>query len=350
MEYRNVWMENGIVNMIDQTRLPFEFRIQKTKSYRETAEAIRKMQIRGAPAIGVAASYGLVQAALEFKNLKPEEFWRKMEEVAQEFLNTRPTAVDLHNMMKRMMTKIKKAESPQQCLQIALGESQLIAEENAEACKKIGLLGRDLIKDGDGVLTHCNTGALGTVDYGTAISIIKFAHYQNKKFIVLATETRPWLQGRLTDWELTQEDIEHYIIADAAAGYYMDRGEVQIVLVGADRILPNGDVINKIGTRTLAVLAHENNIPFVVAAPTTSIVLFPKAENIKIEERDTKEITHIKGYNEETKELQTLRLYLTDWVKNPVFDITPAKYISKIVTEKKIIEPPYNLKKQLQNE
>ncbi|MBS7249678.1 MAG: S-methyl-5-thioribose-1-phosphate isomerase, partial [Candidatus Freyarchaeota archaeon] len=175
MEYRNVWMENGIVNMIDQTRLPFEFRIQKTKSYRETAEAIRKMQIRGAPAIGIAASYGLVQAALEFKSLKPEEFWRKMEEVAQEFLNTRPTAVDLHNMVKRMMAKMKKAESPQQCLQIALGESQLIAEENAEACKKIGLLGRDLIKDGDGVLTHCNTGALGTVDYGTAISIIKFA-------------------------------------------------------------------------------------------------------------------------------------------------------------------------------
>lgn len=349
VDYRNIWMKDQTINMIDQTRLPFEFRVHKTNNYRETVEAIRKMQIRGAPAIGVAASYGLAQAAIEFKDLEIKKFWKHLDEVTREFLNTRPTAVDMHNMVKRMLGAMKQAETSHQCVKIALRESQKIAEENAKACKNIGLLGRNLIKEGIRVLTHCNTGALGTVDYGTALSIIRFAHYQNKKFIVLATETRPWLQGRLTDWELTQEDIEHYIIADAAAGYYISRGDVQIVLVGADRILSNGDVINKIGTRTLAVLAHENNIPFVVAAPTTSIDLNQKIKNIKIEERDSREITHVKGYNEETQEFQILRLYFTDQVKNPVFDITPAKYVSKIVTENQIIEPPYNLERQLKN-
>ncbi|MEM3526148.1 MAG: S-methyl-5-thioribose-1-phosphate isomerase [Candidatus Jordarchaeaceae archaeon] len=344
---RNVWMENGTVNMIDQTRLPFEFRIHKTKSYRETAEAIRRMQIRGAPAIGVAASYGLAQAALEFKDLETKDFWGKIETAAQEFLNTRPTAVDMHNMVARMLTAMKKAETPKQCVEIAFNESQRIAEENIEACKNIGLLGRNLIKEGDGVLTHCNTGALGTVDYGTALSIIRFAHYQDKDFYVLVTETRPWLQGRLTSWELMQEGIKHYIVTDNAAGYYMKRGEVQIVLVGADRILSNGDVINKIGTYTLATLAYENKIPFVVAAPTTSIDLNQKTENIIIEERDPKEITYVKGYDEEKKTFQVVKLYAADQAKNPVFDITPAKYVSKIVTEKQVIEPPYNLKKQL---
>nr|MDO8080858.1 S-methyl-5-thioribose-1-phosphate isomerase [Candidatus Freyarchaeota archaeon] len=347
VSYRNVWIEGETVNMIDQTRLPFEFRMHKTKNYRETAEAIRRMQIRGAPAIGVAASYGLAQAALEFEGLETKKFWEQMEDVAQEFLNTRPTAVDMHNMVARMLMAMKRAETPQQCVEIALNESQRIAEENAEACKNIGLLGRNLIKDGDGVLTHCNTGALGTVDYGTALSIIRFAHYQNKDFYVLATETRPWLQGRLTSWELTQEDIKHYVIADNAAGYYMKKGDVRIVLVGADRISSNGDIINKIGTYTLATLAHENKIPFVVAAPTTSIDLNQKAKDIIIEERDLKEITYLKGYNEEKKEFQIIKLYSTDQAKNPIFDITPAKYISKIVTENQIIEPPYNLKKQL---
>lgn len=348
VNYRNVWMEGKIVNMIDQTRLPFEFKIHKTKNYRETAEAIRRMQIRGAPAIGVAASYGLAQAALEFRDLERKKFWKQMDTVIQEFLKTRATAVDLHNMVKRMLIAMKKAETPHKCVETALNESQLIADENAEACKNIGLLGRNLIKEGKGVLTHCNTGALGTVDYGTALSIIRFAHYQNKSFYVLATETRPWLQGRLTSWELTQEDIKHYVIADNAAGYYMKKGDIQIVLVGADRILSNGDVINKIGTYTLATLAHENQIPFVVAAPTTSIDLNQKTGDIKIEERDSKEITYLRGYNEEEQEFQIIKIYATDQAKNPVFDITPAKYISKIITENQIIEPPYDLKKQLQ--
>jgi len=250
-------------------------------------------------------------------------------------------------MVARMLTVMKQAETPHQCVEIAISESQRIAEENAEACKNIGLLGRNLIKDGDGVLTHCNTGALGTVDYGTALSIIRFAHYQNKDFYVLATETRPWLQGRLTSWELMQEDIKHYIITDNAAGYYMKRGDVQIVLVGADRILPNGDVINKIGTYTLAILAHENKIPFVVAAPTTSIDLNQKTKDVIIEERDAKEVTYLRGYDEEKKTFQLVKIYSTNQAKNPVFDITPAKYVSKIVTENQIIEPPYNLKKQL---
>lgn len=347
--YRNVWIEGEIVNIIDQTRLPFEFRIHKTRNYKETAEAIRKMQIRGAPAIGVVASFGLAQAAREFESLETKNFWKKIEEVTQEFLNTRPTAVDMRNMTARMLTSMKQAETPQRCVEIALNESQRIAEENAEACRNIGLVGRNLISDGDGVLTHCNTGALGTVDYGTALSIIRFAHYQNKDFYVLATETRPWLQGRLTSWELTQEDIKHYIIADNAAGYYMKKGDVQIVLTGADRILSNGEIINKIGTYTLATLAHENKIPFVVAAPTTSIDLNQKAKDIIIEERDPKEVTYLKGYDEEKKAFQIIKLYSTNQAKNPVFDITPPKYISKIVTENQIVEPPYNLKKQLKN-
>nr|MDO8078112.1 S-methyl-5-thioribose-1-phosphate isomerase [Candidatus Freyarchaeota archaeon] len=344
---RNVWMEGKTIHMIDQTQLPFEFRIHKTNSYAETAQAIREMRIRGAPAIGVAASYGLAQAAQDFKNFDSKKFWKHMEAAKQELLNTRPTAVDLHNMVSRMWTKMTQAETPRQCAETAVSESQRIAEENADACRRIGLLGRDLVNTGDGVLTHCNTGALGTVDYGTALSIIRFAHYQNKKFYVLATETRPWIQGRLTSWELTQEDIEHWIIVDNAAGYYMKEGEVQIVLVGADRILPNGDVINKIGTYTLATVAYENKIPFVVAAPTTSIDLNHKTEDITIEEREPEEITYVKGYDEKKKEFRRAKLYSTNRAKNPVFDITPAKYISKIVTEKQIIQPPFNLKKQL---
>ncbi|MBS7288055.1 MAG: S-methyl-5-thioribose-1-phosphate isomerase [Candidatus Freyarchaeota archaeon] len=336
-EYQTVWMEEDVVCMIDQTTLPFEFSIHRARNVEEVAEAIMTMKVRGAPAIGVTACYGLAQAAIQNCSLPPDELKALLSKVAARFLATRPTAVDMKNMVTRVLETCEGLYSSKLIAQAVLHEARRIAQENVEACRKIGELGSSLISEGARILVHCNPGALGTVDYGTALSIVRFAHTQGKNIFVYVTETRPWLQGRLTSWELTQEGVPHCLIVDAAAGYYLQRGEIDVVLVGADRILPNGDVINKIGTYMLAVAAHENGVPFIVAAPTTT--LDSSSSSLKVEERFPEEVTHVKGYNPELGETARVRIHPDVRAKNPAFDVTPAKYVTLIVTEKGIFKP-----------
>ncbi|MEM1657788.1 MAG: S-methyl-5-thioribose-1-phosphate isomerase [Candidatus Jordarchaeales archaeon] len=336
-EFQTVWMEGDSVCMIDQTKLPFEFSIYRAQSVDEVVDAIRTMKVRGAPAIGVAACYGLAQVALQNVSAPPSELKALLSKSAARFLATRPTAVDMKNMLTRVLCACEELNSSDAIAQAVLSEARKIAQENVEACKKIGELGSRLIPKGARILVHCNPGALGTVDYGTALSIVRFAHAQGKNIFVYATETRPWLQGRLTCWELSQEGIPHCLVVDSAAGYYIHRGEVDVVLVGADRILPNGDVVNKIGTYMLAVAAYESNVPFIVAAPTTTIDL--TGSPLKIEERPSEEVTHVKGYNPKSGESAYIRIHYDVEIRNPAFDITPAKYITSIVTEKGIFKP-----------
>ncbi|MHA1608174.1 MAG: S-methyl-5-thioribose-1-phosphate isomerase [Candidatus Freyarchaeota archaeon] len=336
-EYYTVWMEGDVVCMIDQAMLPFEFSVYRASTPEQVADAIRNMRVRGAPAIGVAACYGLAQAAIQNANLPADELKSLLREKASLFLSTRPTAVDMKNMVERVLRTLNKRSNSQQIVQAVLEEARRIAWENAEACRKIGEFGSQLITKNARLLVHCNPGALGTVDYGTALSIVRFAHAQGKNVYVYVTETRPWLQGRLTSWELDQEGIPYCLIADSAAGYYIFKKEVNAVLVGADRILPDGTVINKIGTYMLAVAAYENDVPFIVAAPTTT---FDAAITCpKIEERAPREVTHVKGYDDRAKRHVHVRIHPDVPAKNPAFDVTPAKYVTAIVTEKGILKP-----------
>ncbi len=336
-EYQTVWMEEDAVCMIDQTKLPFEFSIYKAKSVEEVAEAIRTMKVRGAPAIGVAACYGLAQAALQNRHLPSNELKTFLSKVAARLLSTRPTAVDMQNMITRVLETCVDLNSSDAIAQVILREAKKIAQENIEACRKIGELGSSLISKGARILVHCNPGALGTVDYGTALSIVRFAHYQGKNIFVYATETRPWLQGRLTVWELIQEGIPHCLIVDAAAGYYLQKGEIDSVLVGADRVLPNGDVINKIGTYMIAVAAHENSVPFIVAAPTTTFDL--SGSSLRFEERPPEEITQMKGYDPDSGKFIQVKIHPDVRARNLAFDVTPAKYVTFVVTERGVLKP-----------
>jgi len=336
-EYQTVWMEEDVVCMIDQTKLPFEFSIYRAKNVEEVAEAIRMMKVRGAPAIGVASCYGLAQAALQNRHRPSKVLKAFLSKVAAHLLSTRPTAVDMQNMVTRVLGMCEDLNSSDEVAQAALCEARKIAQENLEACRRIGELGSSLIPKNAKVMVHCNPGALGTVDYGTALSIVRFAHAQGKNIFVYATETRPWLQGRLTSWELTQEGIPHCLIVDSAAGYYLQRREVDAVLVGADRILPNGDVVNKIGTYMLAVTAYENGVPFIVAAPTTTFA--SSSSSVKVEERSSEEITHVKGYNPELGTITHIKIHPNVNARNPSFDLTPSKYVTFMVTEKGIFKP-----------
>ncbi len=336
-EYQTVWMENDEVCMIDQTKLPFEFSIYRARNIDEVIEAIRTMKIRGAPAIGVAACYGLAQTALQKRTLPPNELKSLLSKMASRLLATRPTAVDMKNMITRILEACEEVNSSEEIVHVALEEAKKVAQENVEACRRIGEIGSQLVPENAKLLVHCNPGALGTVDYGTALSIVRFAHVKGKNIFVYATETRPWLQGRLTSWELTQEGIPHCLIVDAAAGYYLHKKEIDMVLVGADRIFPNGDVVNKIGTYMLAITAHENNIPFVVAAPTTTFDF--SGSSLRVEERPPEEVIYVKTYNSEAGKTAYVRIHRDVDVRNPVFDITPARYVTSIVTEKGVFKP-----------
>lgn len=333
-EYKTVWMEyNNVVNLIDQRKLPEKFEIFQAKNFRKTAKAIKNMVVRGAPAIGVTAGYGIAQAALEFSGNNFNIFLRHIKNAKKIFMNTRPTAFDLFFSLENLYEKIKEAKNVSEAKKIAVLESKNYAKESEERCKKIGKLGEKLIKSGDKILTHCNAGALGCVDFGTALSIIRFAHYSGKKKIfVWIDETRPRLQGaKLTSWELCQEGIPHAIIADNAAGYFMKKGEVDLVLVGADRIAKNGDIANKIGTYEKAVLAKENGIPFYVAAPLTTFDKNCKSgDKIKIEERSEDEILFLGKKRIAPKNSSA---------RNPAFDITPRKFVTAFITEKGIFKP-----------
>jgi len=302
-EMRSLWWDEecGCLKLIDQRRLPFQLKIFDAESIEDVSYAIKKMVVRGAPAIGCAAAYGMVLAD-------------DKEKAARILRRTRPTAHDLFYAIDYMLENEGSLEA-----------AHSYVDSTIEKCRKIGEVGEKLIAQGSRILTHCNAGALATVDWGTALAPIRMA--KDRDIFVWVDETRPRLQGLLTSWELKQEGIKHALIADNAAGYFMSMGEVDMVIVGADRIASNYDVANKIGTYEKAVLAKENGIPFYVAAPASTFDEgISDGRKIKIEERDAEEVTKIFDY-------------VPDEVRNPAFDVTPAKYITGIITENGIIKP-----------
>ncbi len=327
-DYRTIWMEETAVNMIDQRMLPHKFEIYRSKDYRETVSAVRNMIVRGAPAIGAAAAYALAQAASEYKGADMKEFEKHMSSASAQIKWARPTAYDLFYAVDDMTGKIMKASSVNEAKETALAESCLYADRSAESCRKIGVFGESLIKEGSRILTHCNAGALACVDYGTALSPVRLAHRGGKKINVFVDETRPRLQGaKLTAWELSQEDIPYVLIADNAAGYFMSLGEIDLVIVGADRVTKDGDVFNKIGTYEKAVVAKENGIPFYVAAPESTFDVRLNSEDVEIEERSADEILYVDG----------VRIAPQGCVaRNPGFDVTPGRYVSGFITEQGI--------------
>ncbi|MFH1727888.1 MAG: S-methyl-5-thioribose-1-phosphate isomerase [Pseudomonadota bacterium] len=327
-DYRTIWMEGNEVKLINQTLLPHKFEIYTCKNHIKTAEAIKTMIVRGAGAIGATAAYGVAQATLEANK---DNFNDYIKIAAETIRKTRPTAQNLFTGINYILNSIKDISDLSEIQKIAVQKANEFADYDAEACKKIGEYGNSLIKDNYRIETHCNAGWLAFVDWGSALSPIYFAHRAGKKVFVFADETRPRNQGSmLTAWELAMEKIPHVIIADNAAGYYMKKGEIDMMIVGADRIAANGDVANKIGTYEKAVLAKENNIPFYVAAPTTTFDLNIKnGDKIPIEERNPNEVLFISGVRIAPEE---------STAKNPAFDVTPAKYITGIITEKGIVK------------
>ena len=327
------WLGNR-VRILDQTRLPREEVYLELSRYQDIASAITELKIRGAPAIGVAGAYGIALGALEIKAESRADFLERLRAISQTIADTRPTARNLFRAIDRMLKVTEAGGDIEQIKAALVNEAIEIQAEEAEATRKLSQLGAELIEDGFAILTHCNTGALATAGYGTALGIIKKAREQGKKLRVLVTETRPLLQGaRITAWELKKADIPFTLITDSMAGYFISRGEVDCVIVGADRIASNGDTANKIGTYTLAVLAKENGVPFYVAAPTTTIdPSLASGDEIPIEQRSPEEVTHIQGVAIAPEGIE---------VANPAFDITPHQYITAIITESGIIRKPY---------
>ena len=335
---RTIEWHNGAVKMVDQRVLPLEYKIQTYTNYREVAEAIHTMVIRGAPAIGAAAGFGLALAALKSQAQTRSDLLRDLDVAAEVLRKSRPTAVNLFWAIDRMLKTAKNealsgADDVRQAL---IAEAQKIADEDVAINKRMAEHGAALIKDGDTILTHCNTGALAVVDYGTALGVIRCAHEQGKHIKVFADETRPRLQGaRLTAWELMKWGIDVTLIADNAAGHYLRKGAINICLVGSDRTTANGDVANKIGTYKVAVLAKENGVPFYPVLPTSTIDLsLAHGDLIPIEERDEKEVTEIDGVRIAPYGVK---------VGNPAFDVTPHKYVTGIVTENGIAYPPFEI-------
>lgn len=328
------WTSDGRLRLLDQTRLPCEEVYLELDDHRQVAEAIRTLRVRGAPAIGVAAAYGLVLAGQASPANDLQSLLVDLQEAAQELEGTRPTAVNLPWALERAMAAVARADDPADARRALLREACLIHQETGEADRRIACLGAQLIPDEATVLTHCNSGALATAGYGTALGIVRAAVEQGKRVHVLADETRPFLQGaRLTAWELAREGVPVTLMVDAAAGQAFRRGQVACVLVGADRIAANGDVANKIGTYTLAVLANYHSVPFYVAAPTSSIDLsLDDGEGIPIEERPAEEVTLIEGVRVAPEGIA---------VANPAFDVTPHDLVSAIVTERGIAREPY---------
>ena len=334
--YRTIWMEGRTVKMIDQSRLPYTFEIADMRDCTEIANAINNMVIRGAPAIGAAGAYGLALAALHAPEKGFKHYLMKAGEVLK---NTRPTGRDLFYAVDRILDNIESGNERERNSVIKTANE--IAQENISACKRIGEFGSELIRDCCRVLTHCNAGWLACVDWGTALAPVYFAKRQGKRMFVYVDETRPRCQGsKLTAWELGHEGIDHTVIVDNAAGFYMQRGEIDIVIVGADRIALNGDVANKIGTYEKAVLAKENGIPFYVAAPTSTFDSNCRSgKDIPIEERDQSEVSYMSGLKDSGKTERIRVVPEKSKAKNPAFDITPARYITGIITEKGIVKP-----------
>lgn len=328
---------NGVLKLVDQTKLPLENKIVELSTYEEIADAIKTMIVRGAPAIGVTAVYGIVVAANSIDTCSTEEFFNELKKACDLIKSTRPTAVNLFWAVDRVYNKAlsNKDKSIEQIRKIIEAEARLMEKEDIESNRAIGKFGNELIKQNSTILTHCNAGALATCDHGTALGVIRSAHEAGKNINVFADETRPYLQGsRLTVWELMEDNIPVTLICDNMAGHFMKEGLIDCVIVGADRIALNGDTANKIGTYSVAVLAKENNIPFYVAAPISTIdFTIDSGEQIPIEERSSDEVTHIKGVRIAPEGIK---------VRNPAFDVTPNKYISAIITDKGIIYPPFD--------
>jgi methylthioribose-1-phosphate isomerase len=335
------WTKEG-VRMIDQTRLPGEEIYRTYTDYREVAEAIRSMVIRGAPAIGVAAAMGIALGVKNSGAKSPSGLRAEFEIIAETLAKTRPTAVNLFWAIDRMRTVFNKSLSCQHTnaqvldmVRVGLEEeAKRILAEDIAINEAMGRHGADLMPDSGTVLTHCNAGALATGGYGTALGVIRAAIGAGKKLRVFADETRPFLQGaRLTAWELAKDQIPVTIITDNMAGHFMKQGEIRAAIVGADRIASNGDTANKIGTYSVAVLAHENGIPFYVAAPLSTIDMsLASGEQIPIEERSSAEVTHLAGIAIAPTEVPA---------RHPAFDVTPQRYITAIITERGVARAPY---------
>lgn len=307
-----VWYEDKMVRLIDQRKIPETLEIFTAKNTDDVAFAIKDMVVRGAPAIGVTAAYGLALAKI---------IGEDMDVAVEKLSKTRPTAFDLFKAISFMKNN-----------SFELSAADRYSKEIIGRCKKIGEYGNELIAENSRILTHCNAGALAVVDWGTALAPMRIANSSGKKITVLVDETRPRLQGsRLTAWELAQEGIEHYVIADNAAGHYMSRGEVDLVILGADRIAANGDFANKIGTYEKAVVAKENGVPFYVAAPGSTFDFSLKSgKDIPIEERSEEEVLKVSGISVSNS---------TSRSKNPAFDVTPSKYVTAFITEYGLFEP-----------
>lgn len=340
-EIKTIEYKEDILFLIDQRKLPIVYETFQCKDYREVEFAIKDMVVRGAPAIGATAAYGVVLAAKEFLGEDRENFLRKLDEAMEILNNSRPTAVNLmwairrmRNLVEKNLVEKNKELSVEEIYKKIKEEADKIFEEDIATNKTMAKYGNEIIKQGATILTHCNTGALATVGYGTALGVVREAHYTGKNIFVYADETRPRLQGgRLTAWELVQEGIPSKLIPDNVAATLIRDGKIDVILVGADRIASNGDTANKIGTFMLSVVAKAYNVPFYIVAPTTTIDFdIQTGEEINIEERDPEEVTHIEGIRFAPEGIE---------VYNPAFDVTPWENITGIITEKGIIRAPY---------
>lgn len=330
------WLDEGIVRMLDQRKVPLETVYNDYTDYQSVTEAIREMVIRGAPAIGAAAAYGMALTSHHTQADTADALRAELVDADAMLRTSRPTAVNLFWALDRMMRRINDPalDTVDALKEAVLAEAHAIAEEDVAINRAIGKHAMDLVPDEATIIHHCNTGSLATVDYGTALGIIRMAHEEGKQVMALLDETRPRLQGgRLSAYELREQGVPFKVIVDGASGHYMRRTHVDLCVVGADRVAANGDTANKIGTYNLAVVAHENGVPFYVAAPTTTIDIATKhGDDIEIEERSAREVTHV-GEAQITPDGVE--------VANPAFDVTPAKYITAIITEKGVIYPPF---------
>jgi methylthioribose-1-phosphate isomerase len=335
---RTVEWRGGRVAMIDQRALPHEFIVVEYGDYHQVAAAIRDMVVRGAPAIGVTAAMGLALAALQSAAADRPALLLDLDAAARELRAARPTAVNLGWALDRMLRRAaeESLEHADAIRAALVAEAQAMAGEDVETNRRMGANGAALIRDGDTIIHHCNTGGLAAVDYGTALGVIRCAHEQGKRLYVFVDETRPRLQGaRLTAWELTQWGIPFTLIVDGAAGHFLRQGRINLVLFGADRIARNGDVANKVGSYMLALAAHENGVPVYSVAPTSTVDLsLADGDAIPIEERDPREVTEIGGVRIAPEGAHAA---------NPAFDVTPHCYITGIVTENGIAYPPFDV-------
>ena len=331
--FRPIYWLGDRVRLLDQTLLPSEEVWLELDDYRDVISAIREMRIRGAPAVGIAGAYAVALAAREIA-ADDEPLLPGLMRASEEIRQARPTGANLAWAVDRMLGVAREAPSTDETLARLAAEAVRIQEEDEEADRRMARLGADLIPSGSAVLTHCNTGSLATGGYGTALGVIRTAWAEGRVARVFATETRPLLQGaRLTTWELLQDGIQPTLIADSAAAHLLSRGEVHAVVVGADRIAANGDVANKVGTYGLALASKESGVPFYVTAPTSTVDLgTPSGDSIPIEERPAQEVTHAGGVRLAPDGVD---------VYNPAFDVTPAAYVTAIVTEAGVATPPY---------